>query len=98
MTWLQHNTKWMKGAACVSRQDLPWVGIPTDTGEATPSPATQREMAAVCASCPILVSCAHYALNTPRVGGFYAGIWLPWPQQGGGPRARRTLRKAFARL
>ena len=96
-TWMESGPDW-KGAACVSRQDLPWVGICTDTGEVSPSPATQREMAQVCADCPILYTCARHALETKGIGGFYAGIWLPWPQQGGGPRARRVLRKAFGKV
>lgn len=86
----------MKDAECASHQDLPWTGISTETGEVSPTVTDQKVMAQVCADCPVLHTCAAFALNTPGVGGFYAGIWLPWPQQGGGPRARRTLRKAFS--
>lgn len=96
-SWLQRQPNWMKDAACAARQDLPWVGVSTETSETAPTVSQQREMAQVCADCPILYDCARYALDTKGVGGFYAGIWLPWPLQGGGPRARRTLRKQFAK-
>lgn len=35
-------------------------------------------MAAVCKDCPVIKRCASYAIGQP--GGFYAGVWLPWPQ------------------
>lgn len=85
----------MEGASCVSHQHLPW------TGELTPPPAVQAEMTEICAECPVVTSCAAHAITTRNVGGFYAGVWLPWPHQGGGcvtrahGRARRTLQKLF---
>lgn len=88
----QPEAKWMKDASCAQRQDLPWVGVATPVSELAPTAGQQREMAQVCADCPILTTCARYALSSHSLGGFYAGIWLPWPQQGGAPRARRILR------
>jgi hypothetical protein len=35
-------------------------------------------MASVCNDCPVIKRCASYGLGQP--GGFYAGVWLPWPQ------------------
>lgn len=64
------ENRW-NGARCTSRLDLPW------TSDVTPSRLEVDAMSSVCAECPVLMSCALYAL-TDAAGGFYAGIWLPW--------------------
>lgn len=89
------SPKWMMDAECADHPDLPWTGTMNAVGEVPPTVADQQAMAAVCAQCPVLQTCAGFALNTRGIGGFYAGLWLPWPLQAGAPRARRTLRKAF---
>lgn len=77
--YLDHvlNQSWTERAACVFHVDLPW------TGDHRPPEAHRAAMAAVCAGCPVLTKCAAYALegyNGRGVeGGFYAGVWVPWP-------------------
>jgi hypothetical protein len=43
----------------------------------------RAEMGTICAHCPVQTECAKTVvqrLQTGRiVGGFYAGVWLPWP-------------------
>lgn len=89
----------MHRAACPSRADLPW------TVESTPSIEDRAEMGTVCASCPVRNECAEWIverLQTGRVvGGFYSGVWLPWPpsaapsstSSAGRRRALDTLRQ-----
>lgn len=35
-----------------------------------------HEMRELCEECPVLVLCAQQGLAS--VGGFYAGVWVPW--------------------
>lgn len=92
-------THWTLRAACSSRSNLPW------TAEAIPSLTDRQQMGAVCAECPVVAECAASVLRRLQssriVGGFYAGVWLPWPPASGveGPsivsrrRARDTLQR-----
>lgn len=70
--WFRHNEErpWVRDARCGGRHDLPW------DANHVPAQAQIEQMAAVCAQCPVIASCAAYALST--AGGFYAGVWLPW--------------------
>lgn len=61
-------------AKCCKAQHLPW------TDDYKPAQGALDEMASICAECPLLMPCAHFALTEP-VGGFYAGVWLPWKTQ-----------------
>ncbi|MCP2265022.1 WhiB family transcriptional regulator [Promicromonospora thailandica] len=45
---------------------LPWISETT-------SPAQRAAMARVCASCPVLATCAAEAATTPTTAGFWAG-------------------------
>ena len=58
-------------AKCCEAQHLPW------TDDYKPAKPALDEMSSICAECPITVSCARFALKE-AVGGFYAGVWLPW--------------------
>lgn len=82
---------WTERAACVIHVDLPW------TSDHRPSEARRTAMAAVCAQCPVLTKCAAYALKGHNgrgvEGGFYAGVWVPWPSD-----YTRTDRKAAQRI
>lgn len=52
-------------------------------------------MEAICASCPVSKACALAGIDGSN-GGFYAGIWLPWPSE---YRARKDERsRALTRL
>lgn len=59
-------------AACTKYQHLPW------THDATPCTRDIVAMQSVCSQCPLTLKCASYALRA-HSGGFYAGVWLPWP-------------------
>lgn len=61
-------------AKCCEAQHLPW------TDDYRPAQSALDEMSAICAECPLLTPCARFALTEP-VGGFYAGVWLPWKTQ-----------------
>ncbi len=63
-----------EGAKCCEAQHLPW------TDDQAPTDRAFNEMSSICAECPLLMSCARYAL-TEAAGGFYAGVWLPWKTQ-----------------
>lgn len=71
------NAGWVGNATCGRRQDLPW------TPDSRPSTLDQEAMAAICDECPVIKKCAHHALHAQNgrlvEGGFYAGVWLPWP-------------------
>jgi|688.fasta_scaffold43520_6 hypothetical protein len=67
------SNRW-DGAKCCEAQHLPW------TADHAPTKQAFTEMSAICAECPLLLSCARYAL-TEAAGGFYAGVWLPWKTQ-----------------
>lgn len=73
-------------AKCCKAQHLPW------TDDYAPTEEAFNEMSAICAECPLLMSCAQFAL-TEAVGGFYAGVWLPWktPREAVRRRAARGL-------
>lgn len=62
------------GAKCCGAQHLPW------TDDCRPTQQALDEMSSICAECPLLMPCAQFAL-TEAVGGFYAGVWLPWKTQ-----------------
>lgn len=49
-------TEWMEGAACKGRGDL-FVGDPK------PRLAERTKAAAICAKCPVLAACGHYAVD-----------------------------------
>jgi hypothetical protein len=73
-------------AKCCKAQHLPW------TDDHAPAKRAFDEMSAICAECPLLMQCAEFAL-TEAVGGFYAGVWLPWktPREAVHRRAARVL-------
>ena len=61
-------------------------------------------MATVCLECPVLSQCAAYALkghNGNGVdGGFYAGVYIPWPtyyRHAQRDMSRRSARHALRR-
>lgn len=58
----------MRRAACArpENQDLPWIAEDA-------SPLARALMARVCASCPILATCALEVATTETTGGFWAG-------------------------
>lgn len=58
----------MRDAACARPQnrDLPWIAEDA-------SPLARALMAHVCASCPILATCALEVATTPTTAGFWAG-------------------------
>jgi len=61
---------WEDLANCNGRFDLPW------TPNHRPSFEEQQVMAEVCSDCPVIAKCARRGLSS--VGGFYAGVWIPW--------------------
>ena len=80
-------------AKCCKAQHLPW------TDDYAPTKQALDEMSSICAECPLLVSCAEFAL-TEAVGGFYAGVWLPWKTHREARHrrsARALLRKTLVR-
>lgn len=88
----------MRQAACAMRPNLPWIA------DFAPSLEDRYAMSEICDTCPVLRDCAAWItarLNShPMTGGYYAGVWLPWPKQAGdinnsvGRRsARDTLRQ-----
>ena len=81
-------------AKCCKAQHLPW------TDDYAPAQQALDEMSSICAECPLLLSCAEFAL-TEAVGGFYAGVWLPWKTQreAGHRRAARVrLRRNLVKV
>lgn len=74
-TWFKRlgivERPWVINARCGAHQGLPWIS------DIKPNPLEIARMAEVCADCPVQKSCAGYGLTT--TGGFYAGVWLPWP-------------------
>lgn len=76
-TVLHHQKPWVVAAVCRERQTLPW------TSDVVPDQDARAEMFNVCMSCPVLQDCATDTLKAMRsreiLGGFYAGIWIPWP-------------------
>jgi|GEM_PF-4927911 len=56
-------------------------------------------MAAICADCPLTTQCALHALSDDIPGGFYAGVWLPWPTAAASSYgSRRSARAALRRV
>lgn len=85
-------------ASCRLRHDLPWIG------EERPDPDTYDEMESICDSCVVKLKCAEYALSGANrkghaaTGGFYAGVWIPWPSDTSSNRsARYRAREALRR-
>jgi hypothetical protein len=72
--WFKQGGVFLEGwedlANCRGRHDLPW------TPNFRPSFEDQRAMADVCSDCPVMAKCAQRGLGA--VGGFYAGVWIPW--------------------
>lgn len=62
------STELLAGAACArsENQTLPWISENT-------SPLDRARMARVCASCPVLASCALEVATTDTTAGFWAG-------------------------
>ncbi|MGW2093255.1 WhiB family transcriptional regulator [Promicromonospora sukumoe] len=62
------STEPLAGAACArpENQTLPWISENT-------SPLIRARMARVCASCPVLASCALEVATTDTTAGFWAG-------------------------
>ncbi|WP_454860429.1 WhiB family transcriptional regulator [Promicromonospora soli] len=62
------STESMRRAACArsENQDLPWIAE-------DPSPLARALMARVCASCPVLATCALEVATTETTAGFWAG-------------------------
>lgn len=85
---------WMVKAKCSGRLDLPWIA------DRCPVPADLTAMHQVCMSqCPVLRECAQYALRASgAVGGFYAGVWLPWITYDAGPELRLARERGRRRL
>jgi len=72
--WFSQGASFFEGwedlANCAQRFDLPW------TSDKRPSFDEQQVMAGVCSDCPVIAKCARRGLGA--VGGFYAGVWIPW--------------------
>lgn len=62
------STEPLAGAACArpENQTLPWIAKDA-------SPLDRARMARVCASCPVLASCALEIATTDTTAGFWAG-------------------------
>lgn len=71
------STHWMRHAECAAQPKLPWIA------EATPGVEHRAEMGMICAGCPVRGRCAERVVERLAlgriIGGFYAGVWLPWP-------------------
>ena len=69
--------RWMtqpdKPPTCSLYPKLPW------TADLAPTLNDHRIMSNICSDCPVLTECARHGLKKETVGGFYAGVWLPWP-------------------
>lgn len=67
----------MTRAACAKQPELPWIA------EATPGAEHRAQMGMICARCPVRGECAERVVERLAlgriIGGFYAGVWLPWP-------------------
>lgn len=89
-------------AQCKNHTTLPWVGkrCPGTERDLAPDPQECAAMSAVCDLCPIQINCAEFALTSGVNGrgvdgGFYAGVWIPWPADYG--HRKRTDRSMDAR-
>lgn len=80
------SCRWVASAACADRADLPWI---TDAHQV--STVDREAMAAVCAGCPVLASCAAAAERLEVQAGYWAGqnrdtlapVTLQWVAQTG---------------
>ena len=95
---------WTEHALCIRHPRLPWTGVVAGDRDASPTDEQFLTMARVCADCPVLNACAEYALighNGNGVdGGFYAGVWIPWPtyyRHAQRDQSRRRARHALRR-
>ena len=85
---------WREDAACAAHPHLPW------TPEVRPSYGEAAAMTQVCADCPVWRDCAEHALSVKETGGFWAGVWIPWPISRSADPARnrqRTLARTILR-
>lgn len=96
------DPRWDEYAQCKNHPSLPWVGKrrPETERDVAPNDQECTAMAAVCSLCPIRMRCAEFALTGGRNnrgvdGGFYAGVWIPWPADYG--HRKRTDRSLDAR-
>jgi hypothetical protein len=83
---------WRNRARCRVFYGLPW------TDDATPPAETLAMMAGVCAGCPVQRECAQHILDNPELGGFWAGVWVPWWVVGDYPARRQQKENARAEL
>lgn len=93
--WQEYWAHRLIGALCRPRPDLPWTGRENpETGkEEPPSRAELAAMRDLCNSCPVMITCADYALDKhlPAQGGMYATVWIPWqPANGATAPSNRT--------
>jgi hypothetical protein len=88
--WHAYWAKRLNGALCRQRQDLPF------TADEEPDAAHLAAMRDVCLACPVRIACAELALDrdAPALGGFYAGIWIPWKTDKTARRAKVTWQDA----
>jgi hypothetical protein len=94
--WFRRLTpgdNWKGKAPCSEypHHTLPW------TGDHSPSPEHYLAMINVCATCPVIIECARYAIEDAE-GGFYAGVWLPWTTIADSVANRGLRRRAKAAL
>ncbi len=75
---VQPDRHWMERGACLERTDLPWT---VDR----PGAQERVQMAALCASCPVLVECRLFAIRARVTAGFWAGA------SNGGPLQRTSI-------
>jgi hypothetical protein len=85
----QSSDHWDEKAQCAARRDLPWAG---DNAPAAPQ---HLEMHGICSTCPVKLQCALSGTEGAN-GGFYAGVWLPWPTEY--KKGKDERRSALARL
>ena len=60
--------QWIAAGACLPHTDLPWAVNAEDATE-----AELLQMAAICATCPVLTECDEYADAARVTAGFWAG-------------------------
>lgn len=87
--------RWVDSASCADRGDLPWI---TDAHQV--STLDRDAMAAVCAGCPVLASCAGAAERLEVRAAYWAGqhrdTLAPVPVQWVAHTSTRTPRSAAA--
>ncbi|MGN6131932.1 MAG: WhiB family transcriptional regulator [Nocardioidaceae bacterium] len=62
------DSRWMVDALCIDHPELPWIGEPLELGA-----KMRSRMRAVCAACPVRVTCAAYAVEVKASAGWWAG-------------------------